>query len=186
MLSRVKMAMVDTIGLKVDSWFRLLVQEWLVTRRGSTFITTCNWFSYDDSTITRFTSDKTLEKIHQRISEISQKQNVNMVIFAYLVMLWPWPLTFWPHNLISSPPTQDALTTTSKVPSSLRSPAQLQWRPLANTYASISLGISLPPHSYCTYMPCTYKHCTYGHQPRWLLTMAPSAECLWVSISYQL
>ena len=34
-----------------------------------------------------------------------------MVFLPYLVLLWAWPLTFWPPKLTSSPVSQDTLAT---------------------------------------------------------------------------
>jgi len=61
--------------------------------------------------VLRCISSKSLEKIHQCALEISWKQTPQMVFFTHLVMLWPWPLTFWPHHLTSPSLPQGALMT---------------------------------------------------------------------------
>jgi len=52
----------------------------------------------------------------------------------YLVMLWPWPLTFWPQNLISSSLSRDA-------------PATKVWRKPVNRYWRYRGNIKLPRES---------------------------------------
>jgi len=49
--------------------------------------------------------------VHQCILEMSQNQTSELVFLAYLAMLWPWPVTFWPQNLIISFLSQAALWT---------------------------------------------------------------------------
>ena len=52
----------------------------------------------------------------------------------YSVMLWPWPLTFWPQNLISSSLSRDA-------------PVTKVWRKSVNRYWRYRGNIKLPRES---------------------------------------
>ena len=51
-------------------------------------------------------SDKSLEKSINAYQRYRRNKPPKCYFFAYLVMLWPWPLTFWPHicnQFISDP-----------------------------------------------------------------------------------
>ena len=61
--------------------------------------------------------------VHQCILEMSQNQTSELVFLAYLAMLWPWPVTFWPQNLIISCLSWDA-----PVPKVWRKSVNRYWR----------------------------------------------------------
>jgi len=80
--------------------------------------------------VPRCTSDKSFAKIRQQILEISRKQKFGM----YSVMLWPWPLTFWTQNLISSSLSRDE-------------PVTKVWWKSVNRYWRYRRNIKLPRES---------------------------------------
>jgi len=53
---------------------------------------------------------KTPKSIRQHISDISQKQTLKSSLSAYyLVILRPWPVTFWPQNHTTSSLFKDVM-----------------------------------------------------------------------------